>query len=103
MKSLKQYFKMIVTAVICFAMSFLPGRKKGTDTEKVLAMAKGQASLKRNKKNRFHTGTTVYVSGIQQNTPVSSRIIHRNILLKKVFERIQGPGDKSPLNYESSG
>lgn len=101
MKKLKNYFKMIITAVICFAMSLIPGKKAGKVMKNVFT--DGQAVSDHTKKRKHATGNTGYVLQSFQSeaaAPISSR--HR-YFLKKVFLRRKGPGDKSPLCYESSG
>lgn len=103
MKKLKQYFKMIITAVICFAMSFVPGKKSGAKTEKVLAQVNGQAVSGCNKKSRFHVFATVDVLGRLRSVSDVCGIFRRSSFLKKVFYWMQGPGDRNPLCYESSG
>lgn len=103
MKKLKQYFEMIITAVICFAMSFVPGKKSGAKVEKVLAEVNGQAVLGCNKKNKFHVFPTVDVLGMMKSVLNFFRIFRRRFFIKKVFYWMQGPGDRNPLCYESSG
>ena len=101
MKNVKKYFKMIITAVICFAMCLIPGKKASAKVVKVLA--DGQAvshNTKRNSVNTIMENVSVCNSS---NGTIAHKINRHRLYLKKVFYWLQGPGDRYPLAYESSG
>lgn len=101
MKNVKKYFKLIITAVICFAMSLIPGKKANAKVIKVLA--DGQAVSRYTERNSVNTNmNNVSVFNSSNETMTLKSNSHR-LYLKKVFYWLQGPGDRIPLAYESSG
>ncbi|MDO4273691.1 MAG: hypothetical protein Q4D16_08475 [Eubacteriales bacterium] len=100
MKNIKKYFNMIITAVICFAMSLVPGKKANARVFRLLA--DGQA-VSRNTKRKASDRRTenVFVMNHSNGSVFSSngtgfkRSNSPHYYLKKVFFWLQGPGDMS--------
>ncbi|MDC7287222.1 hypothetical protein NXH76_05370 [Blautia schinkii] len=101
MKNVKKYFKMIITAVICFAMSLIPGKKANAKVIEVLA--DGQAVSRNTERNSVNTRTENVSVFSRSNENVTRQSNCRRLYLKKVFYWLQGPGDRIPLAYEGSG
>ena len=101
MKNVKKYFKLIITAVICFAMSLIPGKKANAKVVKVLA--DGQAVSRNTKRSSVNTKIENVSVFSSSNETKAHRSNSPGYYLKKVFYWLQGPGDRSPLAYESSG
>lgn len=105
MNRIKEYFRLVITAVICFAMSVLPGKGRG---EKVLkAMSLGYAG---NGNGTVHSGNTKEApfscSGKceyreKNNGSVVDNCVYKSSrFLKKVFFWLQGPGDRSHVHLQ---
>lgn len=69
MKKVKAYFKMMITAVICFAMSLIPGKKKGQAVEMLTG---GQAAGK-GTNGRAFLGTNAGMQGVTESAAAMSR------------------------------
>ncbi len=113
MKKFKAYFKMMITAVICFAMSLVPGKKKG-QAALVLSHGQGSAGTDKNKiaflkTNAGIQGTTVSTAAADQKKVIDFRErvsadMHRfrpQSLQKYVLVPVVGPGDRVGAGHES--
>ncbi len=93
MKNFKKYFKMLITAVICFAMCFVSGKNVTADVEKVLA--DGQAVPNHTEKDRVLTKSTSTVFKNSQIAEKEKNKYREGSFLKKIFFWLKGPGDRS--------
>lgn len=100
MKNIKKYFNMIITAVICFAMSIVPGKKANARVFRLLA--DGQA-VSRNTKGKMSNRRTENVFAMNNsnefvfssNGTGFKKSNSPRYYLKKVFFWLQGPGDRT--------
>lgn len=106
MKNIKKYFNMIITAVICFAMGFVPGKKANAKAARLLA--DGQAVSRNTKRKALHRRTdNVFmmnhsnVSLFSSNGREFGRSNSPDYYLKKVFFWLQGPGDMKRGSWRS--
>lgn len=87
MRKLKNYFKLIVTAVICFFVSFISGKKENEEMKKVLAGGQAFSNHSSSEKNEF-----VWKAENRRNSKFSfCNRYGQNF--KKIFFWMQGPGD----------
>lgn len=102
MKKVKAYFKMMITALICLAMSLIPGKKKG---QAVKGMEEGQ--VLRGKKSRIvFADSDVAESRVTGNSVSSDQKINVNLqrfkdksMSSHVASPIAGPGDRVASLY----
>lgn len=95
MKNLKKYFKMLVTAVICFLMGAGTGKKK---IEKQIALlTDGQAFGNKNegKEKGASCGTSSAARGCTMKNAVYDWYNRCEYHLRKNFFWLQGPGDRA--------
>lgn len=110
MKNLKKHFKMIITAVICFVMGVIPGKKNGKNEKKQILEFKcngrGRESCVNGQAlHKEHVGQAsgnvneriIYIQDWINNKnnrtgwTCSNGNVFKN---KKVFFWMQGPGDR---------
>lgn len=95
MRKLKSYFHLIVTAVICFFMSLIPGKKGSENVKKVLVG--GQAVRNHNRCNA--ETTSVKIMPIFMDYKGGRTAKSAEDYLKKNFFWMQGPGDREKFPY----
>lgn len=74
MKKFKTYLKMLITAVICLAMSLIPGKKKG---QAVPALSQGQGGDGMNKNEKAFLSTN---AGMQETTVSAAAAGRKNVI-----------------------
>ena len=98
MKDLKEYFKLVVTAVICFAVNLLSVKRNMRKNEKVFMIV--QAAGEKSAEN-FENVKSVSICGkrgysIKNRREAGNNFIRkRRLFLKKVFFWLKGPGDRA--------
>lgn len=97
MRRLKRYFQMIVTAVICLAMNWIPGRRR----ERTAEVPAGGTGSPVSVKNRAVPETAAAAPG--RKKAAGHRRGERYIRLKKMFFWLRGPGDMKKASYRPSG
>lgn len=107
MKKLKSYFKMMITAVICLAMSLVPGKKKG---QAVMELVTGGQAFGKNKNGSFLFGSKAAGQGTTENTAsLHSKItadmqrFRSSTMQRHVFVPTVGPGDRILPAYVPRG
>lgn len=99
MKRLKEYFKMIVTAVICLTMSMFPGKNR----EKIVKVLNGKTNTSAAASNNATQRMDNHAAFPEMKNAAEYRRYRRYIRLKKVFFWLQGPGDIKRAFYGPSG
>ena len=98
MKDLREYFKLVITAVICFATSLFSGKRNHGKTRKVISLGHAAGTpFVRNSENvnvDSACGKSGYFIKIERRN-VENYIYRQNLLFKKVFFWLQGPGDRA--------
>lgn len=116
MKGLKEFFKMIVTAVICFTMSAFTRNQAEEKIVRVLSGGKimfgrvggnGTAVMTGNGwktvgSNAFLCNNKNLLSG-NKNNIIEFQGYRRRLRLKKMLRWFQGPGDSREKLFEASG
>lgn len=96
MKNLKEYFKLVITAVICFATNLLSGKNTIRKIGEVFTVGQAGAVNRNNVYSMFHCENRGYV--LKNEGRMVENFIHkRSLFLKKVFFWLQGPGDKPSI------
>ncbi|MDO4309036.1 MAG: hypothetical protein Q4C77_19725 [Eubacteriales bacterium] len=104
MKKFKAYFKMMITAVICMAMSLVPGKKKGQAVEALLggqafgskgngAFAAGNAEIKSVNENVSARSQKTDPADIRKNA-ANMQYFRDSNLQRHVAVPTVGPGDR---------
>lgn len=109
MKKFKAYFKMVITAVICLAMSLVPGKKKG---QAVDALTGGQAFGGKGNAafgyGKTAVGNVTEIASAQTRKMASAdsrknaadmQHFRSSTLQRHVFVPTVGPGDRSTVVY----
>lgn len=93
MKKLKNYFKMLITAVICFAMSLIPQKRGQVGViGKVLAEGQAVSNYTVNRTNNQNNSKNVFGTS---NAGIKYKRSGRGCLpVEKCFYWMQGPGDR---------
>ena len=107
MKGLKEFFRMIITAVVCFGAKLFGGNKKGVVkvfTEKgntffltgrdggwALSKSEGKDFIRKNRNLGLKSRSTLERKGRNLLYPYS----RQNLPLKEVMPWKQGPGDRN--------
>lgn len=93
MKNFKKYFKMLLTAMICFAMCLVSGKNVTADVEKILA--DGQAGPNHTEKDGLLERSLRNVFEVSKIEEEKKRKYKEGSFLKKIFFWLKGPGDRS--------
>ena len=103
MKRLKNYFKMIITAVICFAVSIVSGKKKGQASQKITGKNIWESfyGILQEKKHQ-NTGCAFMETQSNENSLTKKEALlwkHfvKTPIIRYVSGRVVGPGDRIPL------
>lgn len=116
MKRLKEFFKMIVTAVICFTMSVFTRNKAEEKIVRVLGSGNnvlrcvgGQADAVVNGGNWENRNSNAFLCNRRslfcshRSNVIEFRRYRRRLRLKKMLRWFQGPGDSKGKLFEASG
>ena len=94
MRTLKRYFKLLLTAVICFAMCFTARKNVMADTEEILT--DGQAvSTHKEEEGVFPQKQKKRYVTVHKEEQAEKYKYRAGLFLKKVFFWLKGPGDRS--------
>lgn len=95
MKKFKAYFKMMITAVICLAMSLVPGKKKGQafGSKGNGAFAAGNAEIKSVNENVSARSQKTDPADIRKNA-ANMQYFRDSNLQRHVAVPTVGPGDR---------
>lgn len=108
MKKFKAYFKMMITAVICLAMSLIPGKKKGQAVDLLMggqaagtdknrkAFLRTNAGLQGTMESAMHLAQKVTWNDAQKVSEDMQRY-RQSSNLRHVFVPAVGPGDRSKI------
>ncbi len=112
MRGLKQFFRMIVAAVVCFTVSVFSGSKKEKIME-LLDQGKNKGANANQAESNvvypFKSSEAAYCTEpvlkeqIPQLLDIELKRDHGSMKLKKMNYRFLGPGDSSARLYEASG
>lgn len=101
MKNMKKYFKLMITAVICLAMSLVPGKNVNADVMAVLS--DGQAVSNNTKRSTECSEHLKNAALNMQRRDVNTERFKQGSFIKKIFFWLQGPGDRSAGANGGSG
>lgn len=108
MRKLKNYFKLIVTAVICFFVSLVPGKNANEKMKKMLLIGQdclGECGKLKNRNRLFSTFACDYASAAENVETVLNRNRYTSIKdnnhdysdRRKNMFWMQGPGDRENI------
>ncbi|MDO4336803.1 MAG: hypothetical protein Q4C91_01810 [Eubacteriales bacterium] len=101
MKNMKKYFKMMITAVICLAMSLIPGKNVKADVMTVLSG--GQAVSNNTERSTEYREHLKNAALNMQRRIVNTERLKQGSYIKKIFYWLQGPGDREAGANSGSG
>lgn len=91
MKNIKKYFKLFVTAVICLAMCFVPGKRVKAQAEELLTDGRDMESPA--EKACVVPGFTV-IAGYSHEEKFTKKPYRIGLLFNNVLLGRRGPGDR---------
>lgn len=112
MRGLKQFFRMIVAAVVCFTVSVFSGSKKekimellnqGKNKEANANQAESNVVYPFKSSEAAYCAESVLKEQIPQLLDIELKRDYGSMKLKKMNYRFLGPGDSSARLYEASG